>query len=447
MNGTKRRNVFFSSNSDDSPFQIKKAIAESSLGCQETAVLSPEGVTAAAPLLDRRKAARQHVRALNTEFASWVQSQLRDHPDELWEDGIRDYLRQASDILGKFTDVVNWLKAKNGSEGSTSLLGTQYSEKKNTLQTNSKDVKSGPGTYVFGSSDNTGFIPLSNSGASSSTSTSTSTSILNSTSSSPSWSFGLSANTQALSQSASASPVTSWSSGVSFDTKSPPPVKTVSFSTSPSFGVSSSNQATSLANTTSFLSSTSSGIFSNSQTPLFGSSIAGTSFKSQETFVFGNQKPAATNDSVNEDVDNDNEPEQPSSPSVKSSEEKGIAVVHETKCKLYIKSTDSADKEPWKDKGAGKLFIKCLEAASKGTKESKPRILVRNDVGKIMLNASLYPGIKTNLQKNAIVTIFHTSDESGESGKAVARTVLIRVKNEEERNKLADIIREHAPTA
>lgn len=38
-------------------------------------------------------------------------------------------------------------------------------------------------------------------------------------------------------------------------------------------------------------------------------------------------------------------------------------------------------------------------------------------------------------------------DESGESGKAVARTVLIRVKNEEERNKLADIIHEHAPTA
>lgn len=33
----------------------------------------------------------------------------------------------------------------------------------------------------------------------------------------------------------------------------------------------------------------------------------------------------------------DNEPEQPSSPSVKSSEEKGIVVVHETKCKLYVK--------------------------------------------------------------------------------------------------------------
>ena len=54
-------------------FQIKKAIAESSLGCQETVVSpSPEGVTAAAPLLDRRKAARQHVRALNTEFARFI---------------------------------------------------------------------------------------------------------------------------------------------------------------------------------------------------------------------------------------------------------------------------------------------------------------------------------------------------------------------------------------
>lgn len=30
-------------------------------------------------------------------------------------------------------------------------------------------------------------------------------------------------------------------------------------------------------------------------------------------------------------------------------------------------------------------------------------------VGKLLLNASLYPGIKTNLQKNAVVAIFHTS--------------------------------------
>lgn len=33
----------------------------------------------------------------------------------------------------------------------------------------------------------------------------------------------------------------------------------------------------------------------------------------------------------------ENELEQPSSPSVKKTEEKGIVVVHEVKCKLYVK--------------------------------------------------------------------------------------------------------------
>lgn len=30
---------------------------------------------------------------------SWVQSQLKNHPDELWEDGLRDYLAHASNIM------------------------------------------------------------------------------------------------------------------------------------------------------------------------------------------------------------------------------------------------------------------------------------------------------------------------------------------------------------
>lgn len=33
----------------------------------------------------------------------------------------------------------------------------------------------------------------------------------------------------------------------------------------------------------------------------------------------------------------DDDVEQPSSPSVKKSEEKGVTVVHEMKCKLYVK--------------------------------------------------------------------------------------------------------------
>lgn len=34
----------------------------------------------------------------------------------------------------------------------------------------------------------------------------------------------------------------------------------------------------------------------------------------------------------------------------------------------------------WKDMGTGQLSIKCREGASKATKESKPTVVVRNDV-------------------------------------------------------------------
>lgn len=55
-------------------------------------------------------------------------------------------------------------------------------------------------------------------------------------------------------------------------------------------------------------------------------------------------------------------------------------------CVVYMQSTDPADKDAWKDKGTGQLSIKCKEGISKGTKESKPTILIRNDVRFIMLN-------------------------------------------------------------
>lgn len=45
-----------------------------------------------------------------------------------------------------------------------------------------------------------------------------------------------------------------------------------------------------------------------------------------------------------------------------------------------VQSSDPADKDPWKDKGTGQLSIKCKEGVSKGTKESKPTVIVRNDV-------------------------------------------------------------------
>lgn len=45
-----------------------------------------------------------------------------------------------------------------------------------------------------------------------------------------------------------------------------------------------------------------------------------------------------------------------------------------------VQSIDLADKDAWRDKGMGQLSIKCKEGVTKGTKESKPTIVIRNDV-------------------------------------------------------------------
>ena len=57
--------------------------------------------------------------------------------------------------------------------------------------------------------------------------------------------------------------------------------------------------------------------------------------------------------------------------------------MHSCACFLCYQSSDPEDKGDWKDKGVGQLNIKCKEGISKGTKESKPVIVIRNDVGSL----------------------------------------------------------------
>jgi len=102
----------------------------------------------------------------------------------------------------------------------------------------------------------------------------------------------------------------------------------------------------------------------------------------------------------------------------------------------------------WKDIGVGQLSIRSKEGAEKASKESTPTIVIRNDVGKILLNALIYKGIKMNVQKNTVASIFHTSDaqsDESSSGAVVARTYLFRLKNEDEATKLSTAIKENAP--
>ncbi|KAK6935318.1 Ran binding domain [Dillenia turbinata] len=188
----------------------------------------------------------------------------------------------------------------------------------------------------------------------------------------------------------------------------------------------------------------------------FASTVVAPSFPSwsstppsgaQNPFIFGNQTSVPQNHDASDVVNGEDEEERPCSPSVKKAEEEGIIVVHEVKCKLYVKSINPEDKDAWKDKGTGQLSIKCKEGVAKGTKESKPTIVVRNDVGRLLLNALLYTGIKTSLQ-NSIAAIFHTLDDmvgGNNDSSVMARTFLIRTKTEEHRNRLAAAIKEYAP--
>ncbi|XP_050227277.1 uncharacterized protein LOC126676944 [Mercurialis annua] len=541
MKGAKRFSISESEPAtNDTAFRNKRIISGSSFDVHraETSQQQSTSTTATRPPLDvqRAETSRQHVRALNTQFASWVQAQLKDHPDELWEDGVRDYLTHASNIMERFSDVVKWIKANSVNGGTTadSLTAGNKSmpEIKNkesklfqgkpgfaspassttfTASWNSgvfsKNQASGPALFnshnsvgAFSNTQSSGgaFSNSQSSGGAFANSQSSGGAFANSQSSGGAFSNsqssgGAFANSQisggafANSQSSGGAFANSQSSGGAISNSQSQSMfsnsqtaglflnsqSTGLFSKSQSSGFfpnSPSSVASSVSQTSGLLfNNQSPGVFSftNQNTGLFPSSQSsaassathnsglfsnnqstGMFSKAPAPFSFGDQNSAPTNLNSSNDIDDENELEQPSSPSVKKSEEKGIVVVHEMKCKLYVKSSDTSDKDTWKDKGMGQLSIKCKEGVDKGTKESKPTIIVRNDVGRVVLNALLYPGIKTNMQKNSVVAIFHTAaDDSGDNDSVVARTFLMRTKTEEDRDKLATAIQEYAPAS
>ncbi|KAK8690906.1 hypothetical protein V6N13_074432 [Hibiscus sabdariffa] len=446
MNGTKRFALPSSSaaEANDSAFRNKRIMAGSLFDTQRAE--PSQRLPNASPPLDPHRAelSRQHVKALNTQFASWVQSQLKNHPDELWQDGVSDYLSHASNIMEKFSDVVDWLKANAVKGANLSAAETHKNESKMVPETkntenNSFQGKTGftptsttgfnPGTTTLSFSPGTttmSFSPGTTAGTFSLDTTTTRLTPADMTKKFPpvgtTTSFTLASSTTSLTPAGLTTSSTAAGSNSSF---------TFGLATANFVSSGTTNSFTSSNKTVSFASPWSSGVFSNSQSH----------------FSFGAPTSVSVDNNAADDADDENELPQPGSPSVKKSEEKGIVVVHEVKCKLYVKSTDPADKDSWKDKGTGQLSIKCKEGISKGSKDSKPTIVVRNDVGKVLLNALLYPGIKTSAQKNSLVAIFHTSDEGGNNEDAVARTFLIRTKSEDDRNKLATAIQDYAPAA
>uniref|UniRef100_A0A0D9VX77 RanBD1 domain-containing protein n=1 Tax=Leersia perrieri TaxID=77586 RepID=A0A0D9VX77_9ORYZ len=350
----------------------------------------------------RAEAASKHVRALNTQFASWVQSQLQNHPAELWEDGMKDYISHASEIMEKFKDVVNWLRQNKTGSAVVSSPSPPNDEKKTAspAAVDNKFMMAQP------SSDNGQKSPV----------TAASSPLFQNSSSPNLFSFSSQQKTPAF-------------IGIFGDKKNLP-----GDSNKPTFQFGANNG---------FTTPSTPSIFSASATQNFSMPTQTMFSVNQQPFISGNKNTTEASG----DADEDAEPEQPSSPSVKKAEEKGIVVVHEAKCKVYVKHDDAS--KGWKDIGVGQLKIRCKEGAEKASKESTPTIVIRNDVGKILLNALIYKGIKMNIQKNTVASIFHTSDgQSSESGSdtVVARTYLFRLKNEDEATKLSAAIKENAPS-
>ncbi|XP_062185378.1 uncharacterized protein LOC133888972 isoform X3 [Phragmites australis] len=371
----------------------------------------------------RAEAASKHVRALNTQFASWVQLQLQNYPAELWEDGIKDYISHASEIMEKFKDVVNWLRQSKASSAAVSSPSPLKDEK--TTLPAADDSK----FAVQPSSDNEQKVPIMASTSSVSQSSSSQNILSFSSQTKPpafSGIFGDNKNTPG--DSSKPSFQFGANNGIFGDKNSP------GDSSKPTFQFGANNG---------FSTPNSPSIFSASVAQSFSMQTPSLFSVNQQSILSGNQKTAE----ASADADEDAEPEKPSSPSVKKAEEKGIVVVHEAKCKVYVKHDDAT--KGWKDIGVGQLSIRSKEGAEKASKESTPTIVIRNDVGKILLNALIYKGIKMNVQKNTVASIFHTTDSQSsetDGGTVVARTYLFRLKNEEEAAKLSTAIKENVPS-
>ncbi|CAI0472462.1 unnamed protein product [Linum tenue] len=526
MRGTKRLATSSSElapESNDTGMRTKRAMG--SFSDVHKAVTSQKQFKTATPSLDVQRAelSRQHVRALNSQFARSAAGCKNNLRITLMNFGKMEFMTillmhpvsWGFDLLlficqQKFSDVVNWLKA-NGAKGGlgaeSSASDKKPSPDTNKINENNLSNERQPAFASTSTSFTTAALPpaiFSYNQSSGAVSSSKNSSLLLSNSQSSgmfcgSQSPALPTNSQTsglLSSSQSTGIFSNSKLGSLADNQS---AGLFSKSQTHSAGLLSNSQGAgvfSKSQTQSsglLLHSQGAGLFSNSQTQTFGSlsnSQGGNLFSSssgpalfsssQSTgffssspssglssespssaggfasvpapILFGGQSLATTKDNASDDaadgddVDFGDELPQPGSPSVKKVEEKGVAVVHQVKCKLYVKSIDPADKDTWKDKGPGQLSIKCAEGVSKGTKESSPTLIIRNDLGKVLLNALLYPGIKTSLQKNSVVAIFHVAaDDSGSNESVAARTFLIRTKTEDDRDKLATAIREYAP--
>ena len=135
----------------------------------------------------------------------------------------------------------------------------------------------------------------------------------------------------------------------------------------------------------------------------------------------GGTAPGAGTAADDEDED---EPARPSSPSYQANEavedEKEVVLLRVGKVKFHTKK-DAGDKN-WADRGVNSFEFRREKAPSEGDVK-RCRLLMRNTIGKAVLNAGLYPKMSSQLtekkmkdgsavQNGLIATVFNAEEEN-----------------------------------
>jgi len=140
--------------------------------------------------------------------------------------------------------------------------------------------------------------------------------------------------------------------------------------------------------------------------------------------LFGGGTAPGAGAAVVADDDDEDEPPRPSSPSYQANEaaedEKEVVLLRVGKVKFHTKK-DAGDKS-WADRGVNSFEFRREKAPSEGDVK-RCRLLMRNTIGKAVLNAGLYPKMSSQLtekkmkdgstvQNGLIATVFNAEEEN-----------------------------------
>ncbi|DAZ97206.1 TPA: hypothetical protein N0F65_003837 [Lagenidium giganteum] len=318
---------------------------------------------------------QQAMEGLNKEFLDFVTEQARENAHASWETAVKEYIKYAQELGSKFESSKPVAFAQSSQPAPFSFGGGD----KEAAKPKAATTASKPSTSLFAPKEDaakTPAVPAFSFGTTKTPETAKSTTDSAPAAKSSGFSFNLPSSTADKDKPASAA-----SSGFTFGA-APAATKPASTSTSGfTFGASAS---TTPAATSGFT---------------FGASSATSKPASSAA------APAAASTGADADDDDENIGREEATVILKADNPDEDAAFETDKAKVF---EFKKDEKRWADKGVHPLKV-LVNKTTKGA-----RILVRNSIGKIVINASLYSGLKVQTQetkgKKSGVTLMLQSD-------------------------------------